>query len=198
MAAEKSRITADPGESGVYFSQPQLRGKTSIDPSAGKFLASLIDMQESSPHYQSMESVSRPELDAKLEAIEARMDARVASIEGKIDAMLARMDGRDLAYEQRFVNFEQRFSGIEESLKDTRSAIGNLKSTTIVTAISAVLAIVLGVAAFNATVLSNMVAAFESGKNTSAAQAEVTQQARETRQMLDELRKAIPRETTQK
>jgi len=149
-------------------------------------------------HHSPMTEVTRPELDAKLEAIEARMDGRVASIEGKIDAMLARMEGRDVAYEQRFANFEQRFTGIEESLKDTRNAVGSLKSTTIVTAISVVLAIVLGVAAFNATVLSNMVSAFESGKNTSAAQAEVAQQARETRQMLDDLRKALPREAPPK
>lgn len=143
------------------------------------------------PYNGQMEPVSRPELDAKLEAIEARMDARVASIEGKIDTMLARMEGRDAAYEQRFVSLDQRFTGVEESLKDTRAAISNLKTTTIITAVSAVLAIVFGVAAFNATVLSNMVASFESGKSTAAAQAEVKLQAKETQQLLDEIKKSV-------
>lgn len=151
------------------------------------FLASFahLDAKTPDPHDVHMEPVSRPEIDAKLEAIEARMDARVASIEGKIDTMLAKMAGRDTL-------FDQKFAGVEESLKDTREAVGNLKTTTIVTAVGAVLTIVLGVAAFNATVLSNMVASFESGKNTSAAQAEVQQQVKETRQLLDDLRKSVP------
>ena len=80
---------------------------------------------------------------------------------------------------------------ISEIRSEMLSALTGLKTTIIVTAVSAVLAIVLGIAAFNATVLSNMVAAFESGKNTSAAQAEVKRQAEETaallRRMGDEL-----------
>ncbi len=66
-----------------------------------------------------------------------------------------------------------------------------LKTTIIVTAISAVLAIVFGVAAFNATVLSNMVASFESGKNTSAAQAEVKRQTEETAALLRRMREEL-------
>lgn len=55
-----------------------------------------------------------------------------------------------------------------ESRQDNKST----RTTIIVTAVSAVLAIVGGVAAFNATVLSNMVASFESGKNTAASLAD--------------------------
>lgn len=135
------------------------------------------------PHNIPMTDVTRPELDAKLEAIEARMDGRVAAISGKIDVMLAKMDERDRSY-------DQRFAGVEENLKETKAAVSSLKSTTIITAISAVLAIVFGVAAFNATVLSNMVASFESGKNTSAAQAQVQQQIRETQQLLEDVRRS--------
>ena len=89
--------------------------------------------------------VTHVELDAKLEAIEARADARMSRFEERMDAAIGEMRRNS-----------DRLEG----------AIGNLKTTTIVTAVSAVLAIVLGVAAFNATVLSNMVASFESGKST--------------------------------
>nr|WP_298168311.1 hypothetical protein [uncultured Pseudomonas sp.] len=44
-----------------------------------------------------MNDITRPELDAKLEAIEARMDARVASTNTKIDAFLAAQSERDKA-----------------------------------------------------------------------------------------------------
>lgn len=124
-----------------------------------------------------MNMPTREEIDAKLETIEVRMDGRVASIEAKIDGLVARMD--------------QRMSSIESTVKDTQASIGNLKSTTIVTAIGAVLTIVLGVAAFNATVLSNMVASFESGKNTSAAQSEVKRQSEETAALLKQIQQQV-------
>ena len=82
---------------------------------------------------------------------------------------------------------DSRVASIERLIAETRQDIKNLKMTMVVTGI----AVVLGIAAFNATVLSNMVAAFESGKNTAAAQAEVKKQAEETavliRQMQHEL-----------
>jgi hypothetical protein len=95
-----------------------------------------------------MNAPAREEIDAKLQLIETRMDARVASIERAVADSIA-------------------------AAVETRNDIKNLKWTMIVTAI----ATVLGIAAFNATVLSNMVASFESGKNTATAQAELKKQA---------------------
>ena len=102
------------------------------------------------PYNPSMNAPAREEVDAKLQLIETRMDARVASIERAVADSIA--------------------AAIE-----TRNDIKNLKWTMIVTAI----ATVLGIAAFNATVLSNMVASFESGKNTATAQAELKKQSEE-------------------
>ncbi len=101
---------------------------------------------EEPPYNLGMNAPAREEIDAKLQLIETRMDARVASIERAVADSIA--------------------AAIE-----TRNDIKNLKWTMIVTAI----ATVLGIAAFNATVLSNMVASFESGKNTATAQAEKKQ-----------------------
>jgi high-affinity nickel permease len=110
-----------------------------------------------------MNTVTDELLDARLETIETRMDGRVASIERSVAEAIA-------------------------AANETRHDIKNLRLTIIGTAI----ATVLGIAAFNATVLSNMVAAFESGKNTAAAQAEVKKQSEETaaliRKMQEDLR----------
>ena len=108
------------------------------------------DQKTSIAYTENMQSVSKDLLDARLETIEVRMDARMTRI--------------------------------EELIGDTRHEIGlmrqeskSIRTTMIVTGISSVLAIVLGVGAFNATVLSNMVASFESGKNTASMQAALTE-----------------------
>lgn len=89
---------------------------------------------------------------------------------------------------------DARVASIERSITDaiayaieTRRDIKNLRWTIIATAI----ATVLGIAAFNATVLSNMVASFESGKNTAAAQAEVKKQSEETAALIKKMREDL-------
>ncbi|ATQ75416.1 hypothetical protein CR152_13470 [Massilia violaceinigra] len=63
----------------------------------------------------------------------------------------------------RFANIEQTGAEIKADMKD-------LKKTVIITAITATLATVFGVAAFNATLLSGMITSFESGKNATRPQ----------------------------
>lgn len=96
---------------------------------------------------------TREEMSVRLELVESKADARMSRFEERIDSAIG---------------------ALRRDTDRVEAAIGNLKSTTIVTAISAVLAIVLGIAAFNATVLSNMVTSFESGKNTATAISEST------------------------
>ena len=130
-------------------------------------------------------SPDRDFVDAKFEAVESRMDGRVARIEAALATSTALVDERSRHADARMERME---TALFELRSETRSAISGLKTTIIVTAISAVFAIVFGVAAFNATVLSNMVASFESGKNTSAAQAEVKRQVEETAALLKKIR----------
>ncbi|MDB5754261.1 MAG: hypothetical protein JWR56_689, partial [Massilia sp.] len=112
------------------------------------------------------------------------------------------MDERFIWINERFERMDQRFermgerferidSRIDKPGAELRAAISGLKSATITTGISAVLAIVIGVASFNATMLSSMVTAFESGKNTSAAQAEVKRQTEETAALLKQIQQQI-------
>lgn len=143
-----------------------------------------VDNPSVRPNHEHMTDLTRQELDAKLETIEARMDGRVAAIQASIDGFMGRM-------EERSLRTDDRFARIEESQRDTQASLGGLKTTIIVTALSTVLAIVFGVAAFNATVLSNMLASFESGKNTSAAQAEVKRQTEETAALLKQIQQRL-------
>lgn len=98
-----------------------------------------------------MSTMTREEMQAHLNASEARLEARVSRIEV-----------------------------VAEQIQSETSA---LKWWLIGTGIT----VVLGVASFNATVLSNMVASFESGKNTAQAIAATTQKQDEQIKKLDEL-----------
>ncbi|RJG27747.1 hypothetical protein, partial [Massilia cavernae] len=131
-----------------------------------------------------MTTPSREEFDAKLETIEARMDGRVAAIQASIEGFMGRM-------EERATRTDERFARIEAASHETQTSIRNLRVTIIVTALSAAIAIVLSVAAFNATVLSNMVSSFESGKNTAIAQSEVRRQSEETAAVIRELQRKL-------
>lgn len=97
-----------------------------------------------------MADMTREEVDAKILANEARSDAQVAAILGKIDALIARMDA-----------FEHE---MRETTRGIIAQMNSLKKTVIITGITSVLAIVFGVANFNAALLNNMTATFESGK----------------------------------
>jgi hypothetical protein len=132
-----------------------------------------------------MTTPTREEIDATLATAEVRMDGRVAAIEANINGFMGRIEERSLRTDDRFVR-------IENALKETQASISSLKTTMVVTAITSVLAIVLGIAAINATLLSNMVASFESGRNLSAAQAEVKRQAEETATLLRQLQDRMP------
>lgn len=136
-----------------------------------------------------MSAVSRDVFDAKIEAIEARMDARVETINAKIDATNARAD----ATHARFDNFmlvqaerDQRYyegqamrdkqlealtGEVRDMAVEMRTGFSSLRTTILVTAVSASLAIVFGVASFNASLTSNMLAAFQMGKSLQPAPA---------------------------
>lgn len=85
-----------------------------------------------------MDQITRTELDAKLETIEARMVGRLARIEDAVKR-------------------------ISEDNAATRSSISGLKMTMNGTAMGAVLTIVLGIAAFNSSLAANMMSAFQLG-----------------------------------
>jgi len=112
-------------------------------------------------HTQIMSEISREEFNAKLETIEVKMDARVEAVSAKIDAFVAIQAERDK-------RMETALNQISASHGEIKSSIGSMKTTMIVTAISTVLAIVIGIAGFNAMLTSNMVASFQMGRSERA------------------------------
>lgn len=110
-----------------------------------------VDSLPTKEEDQPMSAPTREEIDTKLELIETRMDGRVAAIERSVQASI-------------------------EEARETRRDIKNLRWTILFTAVATVVAL-WGV---NAAIFSNMVASFESGKNTATAQAEVKKQSEDT------------------
>ena len=119
-------------------------------------------------HTESMNDITREEFNAKLETIEVKMDARVESVSAKIDAFIAVQAERDK-------RMEAIVSQISTTHAEIKTSINSMKTTTIVTAVSAVLAIVIGIAGFNAMLTSNMIASFQMGRSESALATSATQ-----------------------
>ncbi|WP_141232408.1 hypothetical protein [Pseudomonas fragi] len=115
-----------------------------------------------------MNDITREEFNAKLETIEVKMDARVESVSAKIDAFIAVQVERDK-------RMEAIVSQISTTHAEIKTSINSMKTTTIVTAVSAVLAIVIGIAGFNAMLTSNMIASFQMGRSESALATSATQ-----------------------
>ena len=115
-----------------------------------------------------MNDITREEFNARMETIEVKMDARVESVSAKIDAFIAVQAERDK-------RMEAIVSQISTTHAEIKTSINSMKTTTIVTAVSAVLAIVIGIAGFNAMLTSNMIASFQMGRSESALAASAVQ-----------------------
>ena len=106
-------------------------------------------------------------IDAKLEAAEARTEAGVVRIESMVESFVRSND-----------DFKQE---IRKENKSTRA-------TVIVVSVSSVIAIVIGIAAFNATLTSNMIASYSQGQTTKDnISYEVSKQNQELNDKLDKL-----------
>jgi len=129
-----------------------VRSKSASSGSPKKSPADAPDEASARANYSDqMNHPSREEIDAKLQAIEARMDARAAETAGKIDSLIVRIDERDKLYQAQFAT-------MGEQLRDLRG----LKSTFITTTI-ATGGVVVGLV-FAAMALAG--ASFDSGRET--------------------------------
>ena len=90
------------------------------------------------------------------------------------DEMNAKLETIDACVDGRMRQGKDSMSFMIESIREMRTALRNVQMTIIVTAIGATLTILLGLAAFNATLLSNMVASFDSAKGMASSLAEIS------------------------
>jgi len=134
-----------------------------------------------------MSAITREQFDAKIEAIEARMDARVELSNAKADASHAKADAtharldsfialqaeRDRRFFDVQAERDKRLDALPGQITslalEMRAGFSSLRTTILVTAITATIAIVLGVASFNASLTSNMLAAFQLGESVQPA-----------------------------
>jgi hypothetical protein len=99
---------------------------------------------------------TREEIDAKLEAVEARTEARFTQLTGTIDVRFANLDGKI----DRLVDSVWRLSeGVETARKEGRADNKSTRWTIIIVVIASVIA---GLAALWAT-QGNMLSAFQAG-----------------------------------
>lgn len=111
------------------------------------------------------------------------------------EEMTARLDAQDARLEARVQRVELLGEQIKSSDAEIVSEMKSMKWWMIGTGLS----VVLGIASFNATVLSNMVASFESGKTTAQSlaqtQADLEKVAKSVQETQELLRQAAKKES---
>lgn len=113
-----------------------------------------------------MADMNSEEVDAKIGASEARTDSKFATVIARLDALTTEM-------------------------REMRVEMSNIKISIILTVIASTLAIIFGVAGFNASLLNNMLASFDSGKERGQWQSEMRRQAVETDLVVARVRKQL-------
>ncbi|MRW91307.1 hypothetical protein GJ699_15040 [Duganella sp. FT80W] len=116
-----------------------------------------------------------------IETVEARLDGRISSMEATFAAFVQLMDERHRAS-------EARMDRMEAMIAEIRASVASLRVTIVITGISSVLAATFGIAALNANMQSNMLAALTGGKEMQALYMEVKQQTDENRRLVGEAR----------
>lgn len=117
---------------------------------------------------------ARSEIELRDEQVRRELDLRQEAF--RIEQAI-----RDKAMEERFSGFlaaqaerDKRIDGsltlLADSQREIKGSIGSMRSTIIVTAITTVAAIVIGIGGFNAMLTSNMVASFQMGRSELALQ----------------------------
>ncbi|CAB4133050.1 hypothetical protein UFOVP140_24 [uncultured Caudovirales phage] len=139
---------------------------------------------------QPMNTPSREEFNAKIEAVEARMDTRVSSIEGKIDGLMTRMEERDKRFDERTLSIQ---SDITTMKRDMVENSRSLKYWLIGTGI----ATVIGLFGANITMVQTMFGAFESGKSQATAITQATEQIKQTQEQLKAIEDRLAKQTTE-
>ncbi len=124
-----------------------------------------------------MDAVTSREFAATLDALDARWDARFSKFESSINTHVE-------AVEQAVA---RSIASSDQASETARSESRTTRWTLIGTGV----AVVLGVAAFNATLLSNMTASFESGRSVATTVSEAKQQAEALSKDIQALRQQL-------
>lgn len=128
--------------------------------------------------------MTREEMTARLELVEARSDARLSRFEERIDQAIGEVR-RDRA------ELKEDFRSLSSEFKSSKFQI-------IVAMIGTGVAVVVGISQLNGTILSNMVATFESGKTTATMITQATEQMKQTQLQLQAIQVALTQKIEKK
>lgn len=183
-------------------------------PSSMNVEEQAIDSAVRTPNDGTMSNPSREELELRFQLLDQRLESsfdrsneRIANLldsqqrlqerlERQVESIAslnatARIDfAKDLKDAEKDIA-EKLETSNTNAVNQIKAENKSLKSTIIGTAVATVLAIVIGVGAFNATVLSNMVASFDSGKSVAADLAKSSSELREAANRQENVEKAI-------
>jgi hypothetical protein len=141
-------------------------------------------------HARQMDAHARS-LDEKLEIYAHHMDEKLEVYARQMEGQITRLDERiennarllDRKIDSVTQTLDLRVQSIEKQHQAFVVESRSLKTTVITTGI----AVVVGVGAFNATVLSSMNASFESGKNTATSLMQASTELRQTQERMERL-----------
>lgn len=131
-----------------------------------------------------MNEITRDELDAKLDATNARVEARLAGFESTVrDTMAAvRQDSAEMRGELKAIH------GDLAHLKNLKANIWGAAGAVLLAFLASALTIYFGISSNNQMLVSNAIAGFGAGKDVSAAQAEIKQLNREALELLQQIK----------
>lgn len=115
-------------------------------------------------------------IDLKLKLQESEINTRMARHDEKINNALILM--------------EKNTNRLEQDIKTLNTSISSMKWWMIGTGLS----VIIGIASFNATVLSNMVASFDSGRDTASAIERSSIELKNTTDLLSKIRQDLEKE----
>lgn len=114
-----------------------------------------------------MNTWTRNEFEARIEAVEARMDARVATIAARLDAFIARVDERDKRLDERDKRLDllvQRATAAAESASNLKTHLWLAASTLMVAVVGTVVASYYATQASHLGMAQTVISAFQQGQ----------------------------------
>jgi hypothetical protein len=128
--------------------------------------------------------MTREEMSARLELVEAKSDARLSRFEERIDQAIGEM--------------RRERAELKDDVRSLASEFKSSKFQIILAMIGTGVAVVFGISQLNGTILSNMVATFESGKTTATMIIQATEQMKQTQLQLQAIQEALTKKIEKK
>ncbi len=162
---------------------------------------SLVDFTPLPAEDELMDPATKQYVDSNAAIAEARNDVKLTEFRATMEAYSARAEERESAARQREGaardreaaardRDEIRHKDLDRRMAQFEETVASVKRAVVTTGIAATISTVFGVAAFNAAMMQNVLAALESGRQASPAQIKMQADIGEIKRQLAEERAA--------